>query len=140
MAVLIVIPRARSSGAASISSYFFGALLKAIVKAAVSVVLPWSTCPIVPILTWGFFLSNFPRAARIVKERGGFTAGEENVRGRIEEGFKKEEESLIAEEEEEEGLTKREEEGEEEGEAEACRKRRLEEVEAEAKEIAAIDE
>src|SRR5512136_1915940 len=27
--------------------------------AAVSVVLPWSMCPIVPMLTWGFVLVNF---------------------------------------------------------------------------------
>ena len=39
---------------------------KAIVKAAVRVVFPWSTCPIVPIFTWGFFLSNFPLAALTV--------------------------------------------------------------------------
>lgn len=87
MAVLIVIPRALSSGAASISSYFFGAELpreaSAIVKAAVSVVFPWSTWPIVPILTWGFFLSNLPRAARTVnrrwreeEEEGAVVAGE----------------------------------------------------------------
>jgi hypothetical protein len=29
------------------------------VIAAVSVVLPWSMCPIVPTLTWGFVRSNF---------------------------------------------------------------------------------
>src|SRR5689334_9840045 len=29
------------------------------VKAAVKVVFPWSTCPIVPIFTCGFFRSNF---------------------------------------------------------------------------------
>ena len=27
--------------------------------AAVSVVLPWSMCPIVPTFTWGFVRSNF---------------------------------------------------------------------------------
>lgn len=40
---------------------------KAMVRAAVRVVFPWSTWPIVPIFTWGFFRSNFPRAARTVK-------------------------------------------------------------------------
>src|SRR5258706_12234376 len=29
------------------------------VSAAVSVVFPWSTCPIVPTFTWGFVRSNF---------------------------------------------------------------------------------
>jgi hypothetical protein len=29
------------------------------VIAAVNVVLPWSTCPIVPMLQWGLDLSNF---------------------------------------------------------------------------------
>ena len=32
---------------------------RCLVIAAVSVVLPWSICPIVPMLTWGFFRSNF---------------------------------------------------------------------------------
>ena len=46
-------------------------------------VFPWSTWPIVPILTWGFFLSNLPRAARTVnrrwreeEEEGAVVAGE----------------------------------------------------------------
>src|SRR3990170_7080221 len=30
-----------------------------LVMAAVNVVLPWSTCPIVPTFTWGFVRSNF---------------------------------------------------------------------------------
>jgi hypothetical protein len=30
------------------------------VSAAVKVVLPWSTCPIVPTFTCGFVRSNFP--------------------------------------------------------------------------------
>jgi hypothetical protein len=34
------------------------------VMAAVSVVLPWSTCPMVPTLTWGFVLSNFAFAMK----------------------------------------------------------------------------
>lgn len=41
------------------------------VKAAVRVVFPWSTWPMVPMLTWGFLRSNFPRAARTMKERRG---------------------------------------------------------------------
>src|SRR3990167_1058581 len=32
------------------------------VSAAVSVVFPWSTCPMVPTFTWGFFRSNFSLA------------------------------------------------------------------------------
>lgn len=39
------------------------------VSAAVRVVFPWSTCPMVPTSTCGFSLSNFSRAARIVRER-----------------------------------------------------------------------
>jgi len=53
----MVIPRSFSSGALSIDSYartsampFFA---NAIVMAAVSVVLPWSTWPIVPTFTCG---------------------------------------------------------------------------------------
>jgi hypothetical protein len=61
--VLIVIPLAFSSGALSISSYLIADALpscdNAIVIAAVSVVFPWSTCPIVPMFTCGFVLSNF---------------------------------------------------------------------------------
>src|SRR5947209_19602655 len=59
----IVIPRARSSGALSIESNArncaspFSA--STFVIAAVSVVFPWSTCPIVPTLTCGFVRSNF---------------------------------------------------------------------------------
>src|SRR2546425_6131184 len=62
----MVIPRAFSSGAASISSYFFAVappdLASTIVIAAVSVVLPWSTCPIVPMLQCGFVRANFSLA------------------------------------------------------------------------------
>jgi hypothetical protein len=57
-----VIPRAFSSGALSIWS---NATLAAspfaawiVVIAAVSVVFPWSTCPIVPTFTCGFVRSN----------------------------------------------------------------------------------
>ncbi|PON36617.1 hypothetical protein PanWU01x14_326860, partial [Parasponia andersonii] len=81
----MVIPRARSSGAASISSYFLGALFpmeaKAMVRAAVRVVLPWSTWPIVPMLTCGFLRSNFPLAARTKNDlrlRMEFPAGGES--------------------------------------------------------------
>ncbi len=38
-------------------AYYFAAIT--LVSAAVSVVLPWSTCPIVPTFTCGFVLSNF---------------------------------------------------------------------------------
>ena len=64
VAVLMVMPRAFSSGAASISSYFLAAppnfADSTVVIAAVRVVLPWSTCPIVPTFTCGFVRSNFP--------------------------------------------------------------------------------
>src|SRR5579862_5982815 len=63
----MVIPRAFSSGALSISSYLTGLLTelgkrlaRTCVSAAVKVVLPWSTCPIVPTFTCGFVRSNFP--------------------------------------------------------------------------------
>src|SRR3712207_7314802 len=36
------------------------ALASVLVIAAVSVVLPWSTCPMVPTFRCGLFLSNFP--------------------------------------------------------------------------------
>ena len=56
-------PRAFSSGALSIWSYAMNAppCVSAItfVSAAVSVVLPWSTCPIVPTFTCGLLRSNF---------------------------------------------------------------------------------
>src|SRR3954465_13767631 len=59
-------PRSFSSGAASISSYFFASanpfFARMVVIAAVSVVLPWSTCPIVPTFTCGFLRSNFSLA------------------------------------------------------------------------------
>ena len=76
-------------------------------RAAVRVVLPWSTWPIVPMLTWGFFLSNFPRAARTVKERRG-EWGAEGVESEYE--GRKEEERL--------SLTEVEMAGEREGEGE----------------------
>src|SRR5690349_3560807 len=63
-------PRAFSSGAASISSYFFAVappvFASVIVIAAVSVVLPWSTWPIVPMLQCGFVRSNFSLAIRVL--------------------------------------------------------------------------
>src|SRR5215472_15976185 len=60
----MVMPRSFSSGALSIWSkamYLLAALALAstLVMAAVSVVLPWSMCPIVPTFTCGFVRSNF---------------------------------------------------------------------------------
>src|SRR6478609_9932986 len=57
-------PRAFSSGALSIESKdrnaIFGLCFDiTFVIAAVNVVLPWSTCPIVPMFTCGFDRSNF---------------------------------------------------------------------------------
>src|SRR5215472_5687101 len=56
-------PRAFSSGALSIWSYAFASppnfLACTTVSAAVSVVLPWSTCPMVPTFTCGLVRSNF---------------------------------------------------------------------------------
>lgn len=42
-----------------------------LVMAAVSVVLPWSTCPIVPMLQWGLTLWNtfFSEGAAYIRER-----------------------------------------------------------------------
>lgn len=94
----MVIPRALSSGAASISSYFLGALLpraaKAMVKAAVRVVLPWSTWPMVPMLTWGFLRSNLPRAARTMRERRRVVVTVTAVVVAVANGGRKEEERL----------------------------------------------
>src|SRR5438034_3385294 len=59
----IVIPRARSSGALSIESNARKVaspfIANTFVIAAVNVVLPWSTWPIVPTFTCGLFRSNF---------------------------------------------------------------------------------
>src|SRR5437588_3890878 len=60
----MVMPRSRSSGALSIwskATYLLLALALAstLVMAAVSVVLPWSMCPIVPTFTCGFVRSYF---------------------------------------------------------------------------------
>src|SRR5512143_2394718 len=61
--MLMVMPRSFSSGALSIESYarycacFFSA--STFVIAAVSVVLPWSMCPIFPTLQCGLLRSNF---------------------------------------------------------------------------------
>src|SRR5438105_4773954 len=57
-------PRWRSSGALSIDAksrtcVFVPCSASTLVIAAVSVVLPWSMCPIVPTLTCGFERSNF---------------------------------------------------------------------------------
>src|SRR3954462_14148355 len=58
----IVIPRARSSGALSIESNERSSaspfIASTLVIAAVRVVFPWSTCPIVPTFTCGFVRSN----------------------------------------------------------------------------------
>src|SRR5215213_9366147 len=62
----IVMPRARSSGALSIESnerYSASPFIaNTFVIAAVSVVFPWSTCPIVPTFTCGFVRSNLALA------------------------------------------------------------------------------
>ena len=59
----MVIPRSRSSGALSIDANFSlhrrTLLQESTVMAAVRVVLPWSTWPIVPTFTCGFVRSNF---------------------------------------------------------------------------------
>src|SRR5215468_6327195 len=59
----MVMPRAFSSGALSIWSKATNCAVPAsastLVIAAVNVVLPWSTCPIVPMLQCGFVRSNF---------------------------------------------------------------------------------
>src|SRR5947209_20436013 len=56
-------PRWRSSGALSISAKLFAVpppfFASTFVIAAVSVVFPWSMCPIVPTLRCGFVRSNF---------------------------------------------------------------------------------
>ncbi len=65
-----MIPRSRSSGALSIwsNATFCANPLFAwiVVIAAVSVVLPWSTCPIVPTFTCGFVRSNLALAIGFV--------------------------------------------------------------------------
>src|SRR5215212_878230 len=66
----MVMPRWRSSGALSICSkattLLAGSsgtrLASTLVIAAVSVVLPWSTWPMVPTFRCGLFLSNLPLA------------------------------------------------------------------------------
>ncbi len=62
-AMAIVIPRARSSGALSIESKLRKSaspfIASTFVIAAVNVVFPWSTCPMVPTLMCGFVRSNF---------------------------------------------------------------------------------
>src|ERR1700680_1508413 len=60
----IVMPRSFSSGALSMSStlrfwMLEGSVARQLMIAAVSVVLPWSTGPVVPMLTCGFDRSNF---------------------------------------------------------------------------------
>src|SRR6476646_7908914 len=62
----MVMPRAFSSGAASIWSYALASppnfVDSTVVIAAVRVVLPWSTWPMVPTLTCGLVRSNLPFA------------------------------------------------------------------------------
>src|SRR6266508_2486783 len=59
-------PRSRSSGALSIWSYAMNCArpfdAQYLVIAAVSVVFPWSTCPMVPTFTCGLLRSNFSLA------------------------------------------------------------------------------
>src|SRR2546421_480784 len=59
----MVMPRSFSSGALSIWSKGVKSAsplsARTLVMAAVSVVLPWSMCPIVPMFTWGLVRSNF---------------------------------------------------------------------------------
>src|SRR5258708_37084014 len=59
----MVMPRSRSSGALSIwskaTNFAHPLVASTLVIAAVSVVLPWSTCPIVPMLTCGLVRENF---------------------------------------------------------------------------------
>src|SRR5439155_9652844 len=81
----MVMPRAFSSGALSIWSKAVKELLegsasaRTLVMAAVSVVLPWSMWPIVPMLRWGLDRSNFcfaieqPLAVVLVLGSGGRT-------------------------------------------------------------------
>src|SRR6266704_415658 len=81
----MVMPRAFSSGAASIWSYALASppysLLATFVIAAVNVVLPWSTCPIVPTFTWGLVRSNFAFAMRSsVQDRTASRNGVEEMR------------------------------------------------------------
>src|ERR1044071_3907373 len=65
----MVMPRAFSSGAASIWSYALASppylAASTDVIAAVSVVLPWSTCPIVPTFTCGLVRANLPFAMKV---------------------------------------------------------------------------
>src|SRR5687767_15662139 len=67
-------PRAFSSGALSIwsnadASLRFGYLsCRTLVIAAVSVVLPWSMCPMVPMLTCGLVRSNLALATGFLSE------------------------------------------------------------------------
>src|SRR5918911_3900639 len=81
----MVIPRARSSGALSIcsngvkSAHPFSASV--LVIAAVSVVLPWSTWPIVPTLTCGLVRSNFCFAMDLVLLLNQVTASRRAVTG-----------------------------------------------------------
>src|ERR1700710_217774 len=77
----IVIPRAFSSGALSIwsnadASLRFGNLsCRTLVIAAVSVVFPWSMCPMVPTLRCGLVRSNFCLAIPVLPLLGSGSFG-----------------------------------------------------------------
>ena len=85
--VAMVIPRSFSSGALSISATFFSFAkplrLKTCKIAAVRVVLPWSTCPIVPTFTWDFVRSNLPAILIFVAKRYGFRKAKHIARYKI---------------------------------------------------------
>src|SRR5512142_1195482 len=84
----MVMPRAFSSGALSIWSYAVNCALpdsaRIFVIAAVNVVLPWSTWPIVPMLQCGFVRSNLAFAIAISCRR---LLGFQRVGNRLRHGF-----------------------------------------------------
>src|SRR5581483_9842148 len=72
-ATAMVMPRAFSSGALSMESkernFTFGLCFASVlVMAAVKVVLPWSMCPMVPMLTCGLLRSNFSFAILLLPD------------------------------------------------------------------------
>src|SRR5581483_10511799 len=72
-ATAMVMPRAFSSGALSMESkernFTFGLCFASVlVMAAVKVVLPWSMCPMVPMLTCGLLRSNFAFAILLLPD------------------------------------------------------------------------
>src|SRR5207244_3260876 len=80
----IVMPRSFSSGALSIWSKGVKSArplsASTLVMAAVSVVLPWSMCPIVPMLMWGLLRSNFFLAISGRLLFGGSSRGADSTR------------------------------------------------------------